>query len=161
MDIEKDWIGIKDHFNKTFRTNFHVSIASVDSHNDPPVTPIGSFFLNDDQSGFYFEKYPSKLPRYAGINKRVCVLAVNRGSLFWMKLLIIGRFKSYPAIKLYGELGELRKASEKEKQRLDRRMIATKGLKANKYLWGDMNQVRDITFTKAEKINLGEMTNHL
>ncbi len=48
-----------------------------------------------------------------------------------------------------------------ELHRLARRMKATKGLKGNKYLWGDMNWVRDITFTKAEKINLGEMTNHL
>ena len=62
MDIHSDWNIIRNHFNKSFRTNFHVSIATVDSENNPTVTPIGSLFLNDNQTGFYFEKYPSKLP---------------------------------------------------------------------------------------------------
>ena len=40
-------------------------------------------------------------------------------------------------------------------------MKATKVLKGNAYLWGNMEYVREIFFTKAEKINLGEITNHL
>jgi hypothetical protein len=161
VNIKTNWEDIREHFRKCFSTNFHVSIASVDSQNEPTVTPIGSLFLNDDQSGFYFEKYPTKLPRYAGINKKVCVLAVNSGKVFWAKSLFTGKFKKYPAIKLYGELGERREATNKEKQRLDRRMSATRALKGNKYLWADMPFVREIIFTKAEKINLGEMTQHL
>jgi hypothetical protein len=74
---------------------------------------------------------------------------------FWLKSLLNGKFRSYPAIKLYGELGERRKATEKETSRLNRRMKTTKGLKGNKYF------VREINFTKAEKINLGEMTKEL
>ena len=80
---------------------------------------------------------------------------------FWLKSLLNGKFRSYPAIKLYGELGERRKATEKETSRLNRRMKTTKGLKGNKYLWGKMEFVREINFTKAEKINLGEMTKEL
>ena len=72
-----------------------------------------------------------------------------------------GKFGDYPAIKLYGQLGERRKATEKETNRLNRRMKTTRALKGNKYLWGKMEYVRDITFTKAEKINLGKMTNEL
>ena len=68
---------------------------------------------------------------------------------------------SYPAIKLYGELGNKRKASEKEIKRLNRRMKATRGMKGNTYLWSDMQFVRDIDFTKAEKIDLGHMTYEL
>jgi len=161
MNIEAQWEEIRNHFKRSFSTNFHVSIASIDSQNEPIVTPIGSLFLNDDQTGFYFEKYPSKLLKYAGINKKVCVLAVNSGKVFWAKSLLTGKFKRYPAIKLYGELGVRREATSKEKQRLDRRMSATRALKGNKYLWGDMPFVREIIFTKAEKINLGEMTSHL
>jgi uncharacterized protein len=37
-------------------------------------------------------------------------------------------------------------------------MHTTKWLKGNKYLWENMEFVREINFTKAEKINLGEMT---
>lgn len=161
MDIEAEWEEIRRHFKRSFSTNFHVSIASVDSKNEPTVTPIGSLFLNDDKTGFYFEKYPTKLPRYAGINKKVCVLAVNSGRVFWLKSLFTGKFSKYPAIKLYGELGERRKATAIEKKRLDRRMAPTRGLKGNKYLWEDMPFIREIHFAKAEKINLGDMTRHL
>ncbi len=161
MDIKTNWKSIRQHFNKSFRSNFYVSIASVDPDNNPTVTPIGSLFLNDNQMGFYFEKYPSKLPFHAEINKNICVLAVNSNMWFWLKSLLNGKFRSYPAIKLYGELGERRKSTEKETSRLNRRMKTTKGLKGNKYLWGKMEFVREINFTKAEKINLGEMTKEL
>ncbi len=158
MDIKADWNTIRKHFNKSFGTNFYISIASVDSENNPTVTPIGSLFLNDNQTGFYFEKFPSKLPRYAKSNPRVCLLGVNSGRLFWIKALFRLKFHTHPAIKLYGELGEKREATAQEIKRLNRRMKATKWLKGNTYLWKEMQLVRDITFTKAEKINLGKMT---
>jgi hypothetical protein len=40
-------------------------------------------------------------------------------------------------------------------------MKLTKGLKGNTYLWGKMEFVRVIQFAKAEKINLGKMTEQL
>ncbi|MEN8124841.1 MAG: pyridoxamine 5'-phosphate oxidase family protein [Bacteroidota bacterium] len=158
MNIETEWKKIRKHFNISFRSNFYVSIASVDSENNPTVTPIGSLFLNDDQTGFYFEKYPSKLPIHSKTNRNVCVLAVNSNSLFWLKALYKGKFSNYPALKLYGELGERREATEKEIFRLNRRMKTTKGLKGNKYLWGKMEFIREIQFKKCEMINLGSMT---
>ncbi|MDN5204131.1 hypothetical protein QQ008_22250 [Fulvivirgaceae bacterium BMA10] len=161
MDIQRDWNKIRLHFKRSFRSNFHVSIASVDAENNPTVTPIGSLFLNHDQTGFYFEKYPSKLPVHAERNKNICVLAVNSNTWFWIKSLFKGKFNSFPAIKLYGKLGERRQASEIEITRLNRRMKATRGMKGHRYLWGDMQLVRDITFTKAHKINLGDMTSGL
>lgn len=161
MDIKTDWNKIRQHFNKSFRSNFYVSIASVDSENNPTVTPIGSLFLNDNRAGFYFEKYPSKLPIHVKTNRNICALGVNSNTLFWLKSLLKGKFSNYPAIKLYGKLGEIRKATDKEINRLNRRMRTTKGLKGNKYLWGEMQFVREIIFTKVEKINLGEMTNEL
>lgn len=161
MDIKTEWSKIRKHFNISFRSNFYVSIASVDSENNPTVTPIGSLFLNDNQTGFYFEKYPSKLPIHSKANRNICVLGVNSGTLFWLKSLFRGKFGNYPAIKLYGELGERRKATEKETNRLNKRMKTTNGLKGNKYLWGEMEYVREVFFTKAEKINLGKMTSEL
>lgn len=161
MDIKTDWSKIRRHFTKSFRSNLYISIASVDLENNPTVTPIGSLFLNDNQTGFYFEKYPSKLPNHAKTNRNICALAVNSNRLFWLKSLFKGKFGDYPAIKLYGQLGERRKATEKETNRLNRRMKTTKGLKGNKYLWDEMEFVREITFEKAEKINLGKMTAEL
>ncbi len=161
MDIKSNWKKIRIHFSKSFSSNFHVSIASINSENNPTVTPIGSLFLNKDQTGFYFEKYPSNLPVYAKINRKICVLAVNSHTWFWIKSLFKGEFNSYPAIKLYGELGQKREATDIEISRLNRRMKATRAMKGNKFLWGDMKYVRELTFTKAEKINLGEMTKNL
>jgi len=109
-------------------------------------------------NGFYFEKYPSKLPLHAKSNPAICALAVNSNKWFWLKSLFKGRFKTNPAIKLYGHLGERRQATEKEIGRLNRRMKATMGLKGNTYLWKKMDCVRDINFTKVETINLGKMT---
>lgn len=161
MDIRTNWSAIRKHFNTSFRSNFHVSIASVDIDNNPTVTPIGSLFLNDNQTGFYFEKYPKKLPQNAENNLNVCVLAVNSSSLFWIKSLYSQKFSNYPGIKLYGQLGAKRTATDREIIRLQRRMKATKVLKGNSYLWGNMRYVRDVNFTKTEKVNLGEMTKHL
>ena len=161
MDIISNWDKIKQHFNKSFRSNLHVSVASITSDNIPTVTPIGSLFLNNDQTGFYFEKYPVKLPMYSKINKKICVLAVNSNRWFWLNSLFRGKFKSYPGIKLYGELGEKRKATEIEIKRLNRRMKMTKGMKGHKYLWENMKMIRELNFTDVEIINLGEMTRDL
>tara|TARA_R110000823_G_scaffold295431_2_gene414665 strand:+ start:22810 stop:22932 length:123 start_codon:yes stop_codon:yes gene_type:complete len=40
-------------------------------------------------------------------------------------------------------------------------MKFTNGFKGNTYLWKNMEFVREIKFTKAEKINLGMMTKQL
>ena len=161
MDIIKDWSKIRKHFNRSFRSNFHVSVASIAAEGIPTVTPIGSLFLNDDMTGFYFEKYPEKLPRYAGVNNKICVLGVNSNTLFWVKSLFRQKFSSYPGLKLYGELGARRKATEQEIRRLNRRMKTTRGLKGNTYLWGKMKFVREVKFTSGEKVNLGKMTEAL
>lgn len=158
IDLKTDWKKIRTHYNKSFKSNFYVSIASVDKNNNPTVTPIGSLFLNDNQTGFYFERFPTKLPAHSKNNKSICVLAVNSNRFFWIKSLFNEKFSTPPAIKLYGELGEKRKATTKEISRLNRRMKLTKGLKGNTYLWKNMDYVREVKFMSAEQINLGEMT---
>ena len=152
------WKQIRKLINTTFSRQFHVAIASVDSNGKPTNTPIGSLFLNCDQTGFYFEKFPSKLPKSAQNNKNICVLAVNSGRWFWLKGLYKNKFNSSPGIKLYGTLGVSRKATAIEISRLKKRMKITKSLKGNAYLWGDMSVIREINFTHYEEINLGEMT---
>ena len=161
MNIESDWKSIKIHFSKSFKSSLHVSVGSVNANNKPTVTPIGSLFLNDNGTGFYFEKFPSKLPIHAEQNKNICVLGVNSSRWFWVRSLFNVEFREYPAVKLYGTLGKRRKATEKEIYRLARRMKLTKRLKGHQYLWSTMETVREITFTKAEKINIGKMTTNL
>ena len=162
LDVARDWQSIRNHLNRSFATNFHVSIASVDDQGLPSLTPIGTLFLNREAtSGYYFEKYPRRLPLAAQGSAQVCVLVVNSGMCFWLKGLFRNRFSAYPAIRLYGKLGAKRQASEREIQRLRRRMRFTRWLKGNHYLWSDMQDVREIHFTRAEMVTLGEMTSHL
>ena len=120
MDITKNWKAIRNHFNKSFKSNLHVSIASVNSNNLPTVTPVGTLFLNGDQTGFYFEKYISKLPENGKSNSNICVLAVNSTKWFWIKSLYKLKFNNYPALKLYGKLGTKREASEIEINEIER-----------------------------------------
>ncbi|WP_103068533.1 pyridoxamine 5'-phosphate oxidase [Aquimarina sediminis] len=161
MHIKSNWKLIRQHFNNSFKTSLSVSIASVDRDNNPTITPIGTFFLNKDQTGFYFEQYTRNLPNNATENRNICVMGVNSSKWFWIKALFRLKFDSYPAIKLYGILGEKRKASTIEISRLNRRMRITKGLKGNTYLWKRMEHVRDIKFIKAEGANIGKMTKGL
>jgi hypothetical protein len=161
INIEENWSKIKMHFRKCLRANMHIVISSVNVDNIPTITPIGSLFLNDDQTGFYFEKFATKLNKNSKINKNICLLAVNSNKWFWLRSLFTGKFSEYPAVRLYGELGEKRDASPKEFRAFQRRVRSTRRLKGHQYLWKDMSQVREITFTKAEKINLGNMTKKL
>jgi hypothetical protein len=158
MNIRDNWDDIRLHFNTSFKSNLHVAVASVNNENIPTVTPIGSMFLNKDLTGFYFEKFVTKIPNNIKTNKNICVLIVNSSKWFWLKSLFKGRFKNYPAIKLYGVVGEKRKANSIECSRFKKRTNSSKRLKGHNYLWGDMNEIREISFYKAEKINLGQMT---
>jgi hypothetical protein len=158
INLEENWQKIRIHFSKSIASNMHVSIASVDENQQPTITPIGSLFLNKNQTGFYFEKFATKLNINSKKNKNICVLAVNSNKWFWLKSLFKMNFSDYPAVKLYGELGDKRPATDKEYRAFQRRIRKTKRLKGSQYLWQDMSEVREITFTKAEKINLGKMT---
>ena len=161
MDIKKAWPKIRAHFSKSFSSSLHVSIASLDAQNNPTCTPIGSLFLNDNLTGFYFEMFPSKLPNSAIANNQICILGVNSDKWFWIRSLFKVKFSKYPAIKLYGTLGEKRKANPVELSALSRRMRRLKMLKGYSYLWKDMQYIRELNFTKAEIINLGKMTHSL
>jgi len=161
MDLIENWTAIRNHFSQSFGSSLHVSIASVGDENTPTITPVGSLFLNSDQTGFYFEKFISTLPKHATDNNNICILAVNSSKLFWLKSLFKGRFDAYPDYRLYGALGKRRKATQTEIRALKRRMKLTRSLKGHNYLWNDMDDVREITFHKGEKINIGKMTKAL
>jgi hypothetical protein len=105
--------------------------------------------------------FASKLRVNAEQNKNICILAVNSNYWFWLKSLIKGRFTTYPAIKLYGTLGNRRKAGPYELERLHKAFPITLGIKGVIYLKRSCVYVRDINFTYAEKINAGKMTAHL
>ena len=114
MRIDGQWKEIKELFRQSFKSSFHYAIATVNGDGEPHVTPIGSLILGEPGRGLYFEEFPTQLPRNLQNNKRVCVLAVNSSRWFWIKSLVGGKFAGPPAVRLYGTVGEVREATEKE-----------------------------------------------
>ncbi len=161
MEIKTNWPEIKRIFKRSFRSSLHYAIATVGENGEPHITPIGSLILGKPGQGIYFEEFPHKLPRNLQTNQTVCVLAVDSGISFWLRSLLGGKFVSPPGIRLYGIAGELREATEKEIELWQRRVRRVRFTKGHTMMWKKMRMVREITFTRAEPVQMGEMTKGL
>jgi len=102
MNLRENWDQIRDVVSRGKRSTGHFAIASVDPEGRPHVTPVGTLFLRDDLTGFYFEQYTSTLTHHLDTNPQVCVMAVDRGSWFWFRSLLAARFTAPPGVRLYG-----------------------------------------------------------
>lgn len=161
MELNKDWQLIKSVMESAISSSKYCSIASVDADGNPHVTPIGFIFLGDDQSGYYFEQYSKKLPQNYESNRNVCVMAVNSALSFWFKSLLKGQFYSFPGVRLYGKVGNTRKASSMEIAALKRRIGPAKYLKGAQQIWSGLETVRDISFHAVEPVKYPKMMQHL
>lgn len=61
MILEKDWKNIQKIFKLAQKTSMHVSIATVDQYGQPNITPIGTVFLNENQTAYLFDTFTEKL----------------------------------------------------------------------------------------------------
>ncbi len=161
MSLMENWSAIKQLFKRSFRSSLHYSIATVNEKGEPHITPIGSLILGKPGQGIYFEEFPHQLPRNLKVNQRVCVLAVDSGIGFWLRSLLRGKFIAPPAVRLYGIAGELRDATEKEIELWQRRVRRVRFSKGHTMMWKSMRRVREITFTRAEPVHMGNMTKNL
>lgn len=160
MQLKENWVDIKHIFRQSFKSSFHFSLATVNENGEPHVTPIGSLILREPGHGLYFEEFTRHLPRNFQHNKQVCVLAVNSSRWFWIKSLFGGRFKSPPAIRLFGTVGEAREATEKEIKLWHHKLRQVRYSKGYALMWENMKTVRDINFTRVEPVNMGKMTHN-
>lgn len=149
------WSEVRAHFRKCQSQNLQHAIATVDELGMPQITPIGTVFLNDDQTGFYFEMYTKTLPDCAETTKRIAILGVNTSKWYWFRALFKGVFYGPPAIKLYGQLGQRRKANEVEMKRLERRLSSTKRMKGYDLLWKKMAVIREFSVDAYRMIEFG------
>ncbi|MDF1692138.1 MAG: pyridoxamine 5'-phosphate oxidase family protein [Zhongshania sp.] len=146
MDLEKNWPEILSVLGSAKKANRFFSVATVDSAGNPHITPIGHVFFRNDMTAYYFDAYSKAMPKNFEHNKRVCLMGVNSSTGFWFKSLFNGKFNSAPAVRLFGEVGEIRDASADEIETLQATIRITKKLKGHKLLWGNLNRVRDIKF---------------
>jgi len=158
LQLKENWADVKRLFGQSFKSSLHYALATVGENGEPHVTPIGSLILRDPGHGFYFEEFARQLPRNFQKNKQVCILAVNSSRWFWVKSLFVGRFSSPPAMRLFGTVGEVREATEKEIKLWHHRVRKVRSSKGYALMWKNMKMVRDIKFSRMDPVYIGEMT---
>jgi len=161
MELGQHWETIREVFEEGFKSCSHFAVAIVNEDGSPHVTPIGALILRQDQTGFYFEENPTKMPHNLKRNPRVCIMAVNADKAFWGGALIEGKFTSPPAVRLLGTAGELREATADEVAAWQEKIAIAKGTKGYILMWEKFGRVRDITFDAFEPVLVGEMTEGL
>jgi len=162
LDVATHWRSIRRVFAASFSSSLHFAIATVGEDGEPHVTPIGSVILTEPGKGFYFEVFPTKLPRNVGKDARVAILGVNSGRWFWLKSLFLGRFVAPPAVRLRGRVvGEPREPAAAELELFQRRVRAVRRLRGYELLWSELSNVRDLEIDSAEPVVVGQMTRGL
>jgi len=157
MEIRNHWDEIRKIFEEAYKSCFHYAVATVNPDGSPHITPIGGLFLRDDKTGFYFEEFPSRLPRNLKQNPRICVMAINADKLFWGKALMDGKFPSPPGVRLLGKASAVREGTKQEIDLWQKKVGFTHSMKGYKLMWEGMHHVRDIQFDAFEPIELGAM----
>ena len=152
MNIKEDWQKIKTVLEKGQASTIYCSIATIDPNGMPNVTPVGTVFLRDDQTGYFFDHYAESLGQNIDENPNVCVMSVNSGFLYWARALLSGRFSSPPGIRLYGKASPKRKATESEIALIERRVKSAQLLKGGRLLWSGFSHVRDINFNHCRPV---------
>lgn len=147
LDFAAHWPTIKRVVEVGQASTIYCSIASLNADGSPTITPIGTVFLRDDCTGYFFDQYTQALARNVAQNPHVCLMAINAGRWFWLKSLLFGRFASPPGVRLYGTMGARRPATSDELARIARRVNPSRWLKGSRALWSDFTHVRDLHFT--------------
>ena len=161
MELANHWNEIVDIIGIGQRSSLHCSIATVDEQGVPNVTPIGTVFLRDDHSAYFFDTFTSKLAENIEHNQNICLMAVNTNTSFWLKSFFKGKFLSAPGVRLYGTVGQLREATAEEKAAIDKRIKPMNWLKGSKLIWSSFTHVRDIQFNNFRPVQYPKMMDHL
>jgi hypothetical protein len=147
LPLAPHWRRIRETVDAAQLAAVHCALATVDPEGEPHVTPIGTVFLRDDHSGYFFDTYTSALGRHIDANGRICVMAVNTAPWFWLRSLLFGRFPSPPGLRLHGRAGALREATTQEIEAVTARTRRTRRFKGHQLLWTSFTHVRDLHFT--------------
>jgi len=161
VKIEKHWQQICDVVARGQASTIYCSIASIGPDGVPNVTPIGTVFLRDNCTGYYFDHYTSALAENLDANPNLCLMAVNSSRWFWFRSFLIGNFISPPGVRIYGKAGTLRAATSEEISLIEARVKPTKFLKGSRILWSNFTHVRDITFTSFRPVKYPKMAEGL
>lgn len=159
-DLASHWPEIRRVYNRALLAGLHATLATVGEDGTPHATPIGSLRLKRDCTGVYFEMFTRQMPANLAVNQQVCVLAVNSGKWFWIRSLMRGRFIEPPGIRLIGNAGERRPATDEEIAWWQRRVRPLRFTSGYEKLWSTKHlvNVRELHFTDFRPLQIGEMT---
>ncbi|WP_434352939.1 pyridoxamine 5'-phosphate oxidase family protein [Psychrobacter sp. HD31] len=152
MSIQENWQKVKKVLEEGQASTIYCSIATVNPDGSPHITPVGTVFLRDDLTGYFFDHYAVKMGENIDSNPNICIMAVNAGRMFWLRSLIKGKFVSHPGVRLYGKAGPVRPATKEEIKKIEDRVKPTKWLKGAGLLWTDFTHVRDVDFSDYKPI---------
>ncbi len=147
MDLAHDWPKIRSTVERGQRSTIYCSISSINEDGFPNVTPIGTVFLRDEPTGYFFDHYTTALAANLDRDPRFCLSAVDAGKWFWFRSFLKGQFVAPPGVRLYGEAGPLREATAHEIELIEARVRPFTILKGARMLWTDFTHVRDLTFS--------------
>ncbi len=134
------------------------SVATVNEAGVPHVSPIGSVVLNDENHGWFFQKFTKNIPQNTNSCEYATIMAVNDGKWFWLKSVLKGQFKKPPAMRLLVKLGKLRPATEAEGEKFKRRVGFFKRTKGYAMMWQEMAEVREFEILEYKPVFIGQMT---
>jgi hypothetical protein len=157
-EINQELRSIWPQVRKVFAGPATKVIASVNADGSPHVTPIGTLTLRHDCTGYYLERFPTKLPKNIERDHRICVYACQSGMLTWLRHLMRGRFDRPVAIRLIGRAGARRPSTEKERARFLRQVRIFRWTRGHDLLWGNLKYARDLVFDDYVPIEAGQMT---
>ncbi len=160
MEIDTHWETVRKVLDES-RSSLHCAVATVNQDGAPHVTPVGSLFLRDDRTGFFFDEHFVKMTENLEHNPKACILVVNCNPAFWMVSLKEGRFATPPAMRLVGSIGKKREANAEELSAWQNYVKFAAGTKGHDLIWKNMRMVRDVYFNSLEPVLMGEMTHDL
>ncbi len=84
MNIKDDWQKVKSVLEQGQASSIYCSIATVNPDNTPPhiTPPVGTVFLRDDQTGYFFDHYAETLGKNIDQNPDVCIMQSMRAGSF-------------------------------------------------------------------------------
>lgn len=141
-----------------FAKSTFCSVATVTEEGLPHVSPIGSIVLLNKDKGQFFEKFTKNIPINTSQNSYATIMCVNDGKWFWLKSLIMGKFKTPPAIRLVVKMGALRVGTEKEGRIFKNKVKLFKKTKGYQMMWQEMSMIREFEIIEYKPVYIGKMT---
>ncbi len=159
---EENWKRIRKFWGDAARVSASAKLpycvfATVNEDGSPRLAPYGSLILQENKSGFYFDRFSRHTSQNLNRDQRICVLLLKTDKWFWMKALLLGRFDHAPGIRLMGTVGSKREADTEEISAFRKPLRRFRIFKGYQPLWGTVKHGREIHFESFETVNCGPM----